>query len=188
MHVVLLDNVDSFVWNLAQGLGMLGASVSVRRSHEARVDELRAADLLVLSPGPGRPEGAGICVEAVRELSGTVPIFGVCLGHQAIAVACGARVERCPPMHGMTSPVEVLGDHPLFRGVGSPFDAGRYHSLAVPEHTIEAPLRVLARSDDGIPMAIEREGHRTWGVQFHPESFLTTAGQTLLGNVLGAAA
>jgi len=188
MRVLLLDNVDSFVWNLAQGLGRLGAAVTVRRSSEATWPELESAQLIVLSPGPGRPEGAGICIDAVRRLSGTVPILGVCLGHQAIAAAFGARVERCAPQHGIASPVEIVLPHPLLAHLPSPFSAGRYHSLGVPEPSLPPELQVLARSDDDIVMAIAHRTHPTWGVQFHPESFLTEFGQRILQNAMEAAA
>jgi anthranilate synthase component 2 len=186
VRVVILDNYDSFTYNLAQALGSLGADVSVIRADAITVDELVASppQALVISPGPGTPERAGNSMGAVRALSGTVPILGVCLGHQAIGAVFGGRVVRAPAVvHGKTS--NVLHDgSALFAGIPSPFVATRYHSLIVDESTLPASLVVTARSDDGLLMAFRHESHITYGVQFHPESVMTKQGPRLLANFL----
>lgn len=187
--ILLLDNRDSFVWNLAQAFLALGRPVDVVRSDAVDVAGLRrrAPAALVLSPGPGVPADAGICLEAVLELSGELPILGVCLGHQAIAAAFGARLRRAPPRHGKTSWVRHRGNGP-FRGLPSPFEACRYHSLVVEADSVRPPLRVEAWSEDGLVMAVSHAIHPTWGVQFHPESFLTPHGVSLLAAFLDPAA
>ena len=184
-RVVLLDNKDSFVWNLAQALMVLGADVDVVRSDRARVEDLSGARALVVSPGPGRPEDAGISVAAIRELSGQVPILGVCLGHQAIGIAFGARVVRTAPRHGMTSPIRHAGAA-LLEGLPSPFLACRYHSLCV----VDLPdvLVPIAHADDGVLMGMRHAEHPTFGVQFHPESFRSEHGPALLRRFLAVAA
>jgi anthranilate synthase component 2 len=182
--LLLLDNYDSFVFNLAQGFGALGEEPRVVRS-----DQLTVADILdlrpsalVLSPGPGRPEDAGVCVAAVRALSGQLPVLGVCLGHQAIAHAFGAPVTLAPePVHGRTSAIHHDG-RGLFAGVPSPFLACRYHSLAVPAGSLPAQLRPTAATADGLLMAMAHASHPTFGLQFHPESFRTEHGMTILRN------
>jgi anthranilate synthase component 2 len=186
VRVLLLDNYDSFVWNLAQALGGLGAEPAVVRSDA--VDPARLAaeppDRVVISPGPRGPADAGASVAVVRALAGRVPILGVCLGHQCIAAAFGGRVVRAPrPRHGMTSEIAHDG-RGVLRGLPSPLRAARYHSLAVEEASLPADLEVSARSGDGVVMGVR---HREWaveGVQFHPESFLTPAGPALLRNFL----
>jgi len=185
--VLLLDNYDSFTWNLAHRLGELGADVRVVRNDAITVEDIaeRRPTHLVISPGPGRPEAAGITVDAVRRFAGQLPVLGVCLGHQALAVAFGGRVDRTPtPMHGKTSLVhhDGLG---VFRDVAMPFEAGRYHSLIVPRDGLPADFDVSAWVEEGdVVMALR---HRTWpvvGVQFHPESVLTPVGHQLLRNFL----
>jgi anthranilate synthase/aminodeoxychorismate synthase-like glutamine amidotransferase len=189
MRVLLLDNRDSFVWNLAQALGALGADPEVVRSDAISLEDLLAAppDRLVISPGPCGPPEAGISVAAVRALAGRVPVLGVCLGHQCIAAAFGGRVVRAPrPRHGKTSPVRHDG-RGLLRGVPDPLRAARYHSLAVEEAGLPVALAVTARADDGVVMGLR---HREWpveGVQFHPESYLTPDGPSILRNFLEAA-
>jgi len=186
VRVVILDNYDSFTYNLAQALGSLGADVSVIRADAITVDELVAAppQALVISPGPRTPERAGNSMGAVRALSGTIPILGVCLGHQAIGAVFGGRVVRAPAVvHGKTSNVSHDGSA-LFAGIPSPFVATRYHSLIVDESTLPASLIVTARSDDGLLMAFRHESHVTYGVQFHPESVMTKQGPRLLANFL----
>lgn len=180
--ILLLDNKDSFVWNLAQALACLGAAVRVVRSDAIDVESLGAASALVLSPGPGRPEHAGCSVAAVRRWSGRLPILGVCLGHQAIGAAFGGRVVRGSPVHGIATPVHH-DKSGLFAGLPSPFAACRYHSLYV-EPPPSGPLRTTARGEHGEVMALRHETHPTHGVQFHPESFRTPLGPALLANFL----
>ena len=191
--ILLIDNYDSFVYNLARYLEELGESVSVRRSRDltpAAIREL-APVALVVSPGPCGPAQAGVSVAAVRELSGALPILGVCLGHQAIAEAFGGRVVRAPePVHGMASPIHHDG-RGVFQGIASPFAAGRYHSLTVEEATLPSDLEPCAFTPAAgggrVVMAIRHRHHPTVGVQFHPESILTVGGHDLLRNFLAAA-
>jgi para-aminobenzoate synthetase component II len=184
--ILLLDNKDSFVWNLAQALGTLGASVDVVRSDRVEVEVLARARAIVISPGPGRPEDAGISIAAIRRWSGERPIFGVCLGHQAIGVAFGGVVDRGQPMHGRQAPIHHDGDG-LFRGLPSPFPACRYHSLYV-EAPLPACLVATAHTAEGAIMAVRHREHATFGVQFHPESFRTPHGNAILANFLRAVA
>jgi anthranilate synthase component II len=185
--VLLIDNYDSFTWNLAHRLGELGAEVRVVRNDAITVEEIERSlpDRLVISPGPGRPETAGVTVDALRRFAGRLPILGVCLGHQALAVAFGGRVDRAAvPMHGKISRVVHDGTR-LFAGVPVPFEAGRYHSLVIARDAVPPGFRVTARVDgDGTIMAIEHETEPTFGVQFHPESVLTTVGHQILRNFL----
>jgi anthranilate synthase/aminodeoxychorismate synthase-like glutamine amidotransferase len=185
--VLLIDNYDSFTWNLAHRLGELGAEVQVVRNDAITSDAIvaRTPSHLVISPGPGRPERAGITVEALRACSGRLPILGVCLGHQALAVAFGGRVDRAAaPMHGKTSLVTHDGSD-LFRGIETPFAAGRYHSLVIPPDAVPPGFQVTARvAGDGTVMALRHHTAPTFGVQFHPESVLTAVGHQLLRNFL----
>lgn len=180
--LLLLDNRDSFVWNLAQALMKLGAPVRVVRSDAIAVDDVAGHRALVLSPGPGRPEDAGVCIPAIRRWSGHLPILGVCLGHQAIGAAFGAEVVRGDPVHGRATPIEHDGTG-LFVGVAQPMVACRYHSLYVAD-PLPGPLVALARSEQGALMALRHRTHPTFGVQFHPESFRTPDGERLLANFL----
>ena len=185
--VLVLDNYDSFTYNLVQYLGELGASVNVRRNDETSCDEIRAlapAHILI-SPGPGRPEDAGITLDVIREFGGQVPLLGVCLGHQAIGMAFGGRVVRAPlPMHGKTSTVEH-DSRGLFTGITSAFQASRYHSLVVAEEGWPEALAVSARSkEDGLIMGLRHKQLPIHGVQFHPESILTHEGRRILRNFL----
>jgi len=185
--VLLLDNYDSFTYNLAHRLGELGAEVEVVRNDAVSVEDIaaRSPSHLVISPGPGRPETAGVSVEALRRFAGQIPVLGVCLGHQALAIAFGGRVERAAaPMHGKTSMVQHDG-RGIFTGVAVPLEVGRYHSLVVPRDGVPRDFEVSAwvEADDTV-MALR---HSTWpvnGVQFHPESVLTPAGHQLLRNFL----
>ena len=180
--ILLLDNKDSFVWNLAQALAMLGSRVRVVRSDEIGAGELGGARALVISPGPGRPEHAGCSVDAIRRWSGALPILGVCLGHQAIGAAFGAEVVRGAPVHGRPTPVHHDGAG-LFAGLPDPLSACRYPSLYVRE-PLPDPLVATAHDDDGGLMALRHREHPTFGVQFHPESFRTPDGPRLLANFL----
>ena len=182
--ILLIDNYDSFVHNLARYFAELGTEPVVVRNDAITVAEIRrlGPQAIVLSPGPCTPREAGLTLEVIRELGGEVPILGVCLGHQAIGVAYGATLRRAAqPMHGRTSSVqhEACG---LFAGLPQPLQAMRYHSLVLEE--VAAPLRVTARTDDGVVMAIEHTHLPIWGVQFHPESVLTEKGHQLLSNFL----
>jgi len=186
-ELLILDNYDSFTYNLAQAFGRYGVPVRIVRADAVSVDALCATPLggLVISAGPGTPERAGNSVRAVRALSGKVPILGVCLGHQAIGSCFGARIIPAPiVVHGKTSEVDHSGDE-LFAGIPSPFFAMRYHSLVLEASTLPAALNVTARSPgDGVVMAVAHGQHRTYGVQFHPESVLTRHGPRLLKNFL----
>jgi anthranilate synthase/aminodeoxychorismate synthase-like glutamine amidotransferase len=183
--LLLIDNYDSFTWNLAQYLGELGADPLVRRNDEITVNDvetLRPARI-VISPGPGRPEDAGITVEVIRRFGQATPLLGVCLGHQGIGVAFGGSVVRAPQlMHGKTSTVSHDG-RGVFRGVSQPFTAGRYHSLVVADPLPDG-LEAAARTEDGTIMAVRHREYPIHGVQFHPESVLTVPGRQLLKNFL----
>jgi len=185
-RVLLIDNYDSFVFNLARYLEELGMVTEVCRNDERSVDDILShpPEACVLSPGPCTPSEAGICVELVQRSQGTLPILGVCLGHQAIGAALGGKVIRAPaPVHGRTSLIRHSGTG-LFDGCPDPFPVARYHSLVVESSTLPPSLQVTARTEDGLIMAL---AHRHWpvfGVQFHPESILTANGHLLLLNFL----
>ena len=184
--VLLIDNYDSFTYNLYQYLCELGASVTVVRNDAITLEQARAMkpDLIVVSPGPGRPRDAGISVELIRALGPSTPILGVCLGHQAIAEAFGGVVTRAPElMHGKASKVEHDGSG-IFEGLPNPFSAIRYHSLCAAPETVPDCLEVTARSDSGVIMALRHRELPVYGVQFHPESILTEHGKELLRNFL----
>lgn len=184
-RLLLLDNYDSFTWNLYQLLSVLGAEVDVVRNDAITVDAIAAAppDGIVISPGPSRPEKAGICVELIQRLGPTVPMLGVCLGHQAVGIAYGADVIRVEPVHGKRSEVRH-GGAGSFAGLPSPLQAGRYHSLAVARESLPADLEVTAWSPDGLVMGMRHRTHPVEGIQFHPESILTEAGPALLSTWL----
>ena len=185
--IVVVDNYDSFTWNLAHRLGELGAEVRVIRNDAMTVDDFErlAPSRIVISPGPGRPETAGVSVDTLRRFAGRVPMLGVCLGHQALATAFGGRVDRAGhPMHGKTSQVLHEGTH-LFAGLTGPLEVGRYHSLVIPpDHIPPGFVRSAWVADDGTVMGIRHETWPVYGVQFHPESVLTPAGQRILQNFL----
>ena len=184
--IAVIDNYDSFTYNLVQYVGTLGAEVFVRRNDAVTVEELRALrpDGLIISPGPGEPRDAGVSEAAIRALSGTVPILGVCLGHQALGEVFGGRVVRAPRlMHGKTSPILHKG-RGLFAGLDNPFEATRYHSLIVDAATVPDVLEPVAWTPEGELMGLKHREHETWGVQFHPESVLTRQGLRLVENFL----
>jgi anthranilate synthase component II len=187
VRVVVIDNYDSFVYNLVQYLGELGAEPVVHRHDALGVDELLALepDAVLISPGPGRPEDAGVSNEAIRSFGGRgVPVLGVCLGHQCIGQLFGGRVERAPRvMHGKTSEISHDGAG-VFVGLPSPFTATRYHSLVVARDSVPDELVVTAESEDGLVMGLRHRELPIEGVQFHPESILTEGGHDLLGNFL----
>ena len=185
--VFVIDNYDSFTYNLVQYLGELGAQLRVRRNDQVTLDEVAAMapEKIVISPGPGRPEDAGISVDVIRRFGPTTPILGVCLGHQAIGVVYGGIVCRAQaPMHGKTSTV-VHDGKGVFAGLAAPFEAGRYHSLVISNDRLPTDLEVAARTqhDDTI-MAVRHRTYPVHGVQFHPESVLTDEGRRILRNFL----
>ena len=185
-HVLLIDNYDSFTYNLVQALAILGAQVTVKRHDKITVEEANALQPshLMVSPGPGRPEDAGVSVAVVSDMMSRVPVLGVCLGHQAIAYALGGRIDQAQTlMHGKASPVYHDG-RTLFEGLPNPFNAGRYHSLAVAEQELPEALMVSAYTSDGEIMGVRHRTLPTEGVQFHPESVLTPEGDRLLRNFL----
>ena len=185
--VFVLDNYDSFTYNLVQYLGELGAEVTVKRNDEVTVDDIVALhpDRIVLSPGPGRPEDAGVMMDVIRRMGEKTPIFGVCLGHQAIGAVYGGSVVRAAePMHGKTSTIEHNG-RGVFTGLTGSFDASRYHSLVVADKELPDELEVTARTKtDGVIMGLRHRTFPVHGVQFHPESILTSEGRRILRNFL----
>ncbi|MGH2698599.1 MAG: anthranilate synthase component II [Actinomycetota bacterium] len=186
MRLLLVDNFDSFVYNLAQAFGALGAEPVVVRN-DASVEDLEATapDAVVISPGPGAPIEAGVSMDAIRHFAGRVPVFGVCLGHQCIGEVYGARVIRSEagPVHGKTSRVSHSGTG-VFRGLPDPIEATRYHSLSVEESDLPDELIITGRAEDGTIMGLRHTHLQVEGVQFHPESVLTPEGTRLLGNML----
>jgi anthranilate synthase/aminodeoxychorismate synthase-like glutamine amidotransferase len=184
--IVLIDNYDSFTYNLVQYLGELNQEVRVKRNDRISVPEIER-DLpthVVISPGPGRPETAGITMSVIKNFAGKIPILGVCLGHQAIGCVFGGEVVRASKVvHGKSSQVFHDGAS-IFKGLSSPFNAGRYHSLIVDRKTLPRCLLVSAETSDGIIMGLRHREHKIEGVQFHPESILTAQGKTLLANFL----
>lgn len=185
--ILLIDNYDSFTYNLSQMMGEAGADVRVVRNDAIRLSDLRtlAPAGIVVSPGPGRPEDAGISVEVIREMGPDTPILGVCLGHQAVAVAYGADVVRAPEVrHGKTSLIRHRSEG-LYRGLPDPFEATRYHSLAVQGTSLPEELEVTAWTDDGVIMGIRHQVNPVEGVQFHPESCLTPHGADIIRAFLG---
>ena len=182
--ILVIDNYDSFTFNLVQYLKMLGEKIVVKRNDEMSVGDVDRMDpeAIVLSPGPCSPHEAGVCMGVVEKLAQKTPIFGVCLGHQSIAAAMGGRVVRAGRlMHGKTSPVLHDGKT-IYKGLSSPFEAGRYHSLIVEEETLPDELYVTARTSEGEVMGIRHRNYPLEGIQFHPESVLTPEGMKLLEN------
>ncbi len=188
-RVLVIDNYDSFVYNLVQYLGELGAEPLVHRHDELTLDEIAALDpdAVLISPGPGRPEDAGLSNDVIRRFAGVRPILGVCLGHQCIGQVYGGEVVRAPAvMHGKTSLIHHTGAG-VFAGLPDPFEATRYHSLVVDPASVPPELEVTAWTDDGVVMGLRHRTLPVEGVQFHPESILTASGHDLLRNFLGTA-
>lgn len=185
--ILLIDNYDSFTYNLYQYIGEINEDVTVIRNDAITVDELKQMELeaIILSPGPGVPENAGICVDVIKTFGGKIPILGICLGHQAIAYAYGGNVIRAETVkHGKTSLIEHQDDK-LFEGTDNPLKVMRYHSLVVEEQSLPEVLTVTARSlDDGVIMAMKHKEYAVYGVQFHPESVFTEEGRTIIKNFL----
>ena len=183
-RILVIDNFDSFVYNLVQYLGELGAEPVVIRNNEMSVHDAVALqpDGVLLSPGPGRPEDAGILCDAIREFAGRVPVFGVCLGHQAIGQVYGGNVVRAPELlHGKTSPIHHSNEG-VFAGLPNPMPATRYHSLIIERETLPETLNVTAQTESGMIMGVRHHKLDVEGVQFHPESILTTSGHDMIGN------
>ncbi|MCI8388033.1 MAG: aminodeoxychorismate/anthranilate synthase component II [Clostridiales bacterium] len=185
--IALIDNYDSFSYNLYQLIGSLNPDIRVFRNDALTVEELAELnpDSIILSPGPGRPEDAGICIDTVKQLGGRIPILGVCLGHQAICTAYGATVSYAKTlMHGKQSQTKVDTNCPIFAGCPEVLPVARYHSLAAIESTLPDELIITARADDGEIMAVKHSDYDVYGVQFHPESIMTPDGITMLRNFL----
>jgi len=183
--ILLIDNYDSFSYNLFQMIGAMAPDMKVIRNDACSVEEIRdmAPAGIVLSPGPGRPADAGICEDVVRELAGTVPILGVCLGHQAICESYGATVSYASKlMHGKQSVTDIDTDSPIFKGLKPEISVARYHSLSAVKDTLPESLAVIATADDGEIMAVEDREKKVFGLQFHPESILTPEGEKILKN------
>lgn len=186
--ILLIDNYDSFSYNLYQLVGKFDPNIRVIRNDELTLEQIGQLhpSRILLSPGPGRPENAGVCVEVVRYFAGRMPVLGVCLGHQSICVAYGGTVSYAKAlMHGKRSKIKVDTLCPLFRGLEMSIEGARYHSLAAIEESLPEELVVTARADDGEIMAIRHREYPVFGLQFHPESILTPMGQTILRNFLG---
>ena len=185
--LLVIDNYDSFTYNLVQYLGELGQTVEVRRNNQVTLDEIETSlrpERIVISPGPGTPDDAGISLDVIERFSGKIPLLGVCLGHQAMGQAFGGRVIRAPElMHGKASEVSHDGQT-IFAGISDNFLAGRYHSLIVERETLPSCLEVSASTKDGIIMGLRHRDLKVEGVQFHPESILTSEGKQLLANFL----
>jgi len=185
--VLLIDNYDSFSYNLYQIIGAIESDIKVVRNDEISIDEIKrlAPDRLVISPGPGKPSDAGICIEAVKRLYSSIPILGICLGHQAIYEAFGGTVSYASKlMHGKSSQVNVDTKNDLFMGLLPVISAARYHSLAGIESTLPESLKIIARTDDGEIMAVCHKEYPVYGLQFHPESILTPDGGIIIKNFL----
>ncbi|MGQ7794350.1 anthranilate synthase component II [Faunimonas sp. B44] len=188
--LLVIDNYDSFTWNLVHYLGELGAEPQVVRNDELSAEDAlaRRPEAILLSPGPCTPNEAGICLDLINRAAGTVPIFGVCLGHQAIGQAYGGTVVRAPTlMHGKISRISHEGEG-VFRGINDSFAATRYHSLTIAPESMPAELKVTAESDDGVIMGVRHRSHPVFGVQFHPESIASEHGHRILRNFLEIAA
>jgi anthranilate synthase/aminodeoxychorismate synthase-like glutamine amidotransferase len=184
--ILIIDNYDSFTYNLVQYIGSSNPDLEVYRNDQITIDEIRllSPDKIVISPGPGRPEDAGVSIDIIKTFGGEIPILGICLGHQAISVAFGGKVRRANEIvHGKTSTITHYGSD-IFKGIPSTFKATRYHSLVVEESSFPPELKVTARIDDELIMALEHEKFNIFGVQFHPESIVTEYGMRMVENFL----
>lgn len=185
--ILLIDNYDSFSYNLFQLIGSLNPDIKVIRNDAASVKEIEdmKPDAIIISPGPGRPEDAGICIDVVKELGGKIPILGVCLGHQSICTAYGGTISYAKElMHGKQSTTELDKSSPIFQGLPDAIPVARYHSLALLEETLPECLKVTARTEDGEVMAVQHKTYPVYGLQFHPESILTPDGKAIVKNFL----
>ncbi len=185
--VLLIDNYDSFTYNLVQLIGQYDPDIKVVRNDAITVSEIEKLnpDRIVISPGPGKPKDAGVCEEVIEKLNGKYPILGVCLGHQAICEVYGAVVTYAPTlMHGKQSDIHIASGSEIFRGLPPIIQAARYHSLAADKYTIPDTLRIIAESDDGTVMAVEHRDAPTFGIQFHPESIMTPMGKEIIENFI----
>jgi len=184
--LLMIDNYDSFTYNLVQYFGELGANLKIFRNDALSIGDIKRMrpTKIVISPGPGRPEGAGISVDIIHAFAGKIPILGVCLGHQCIGYAYGGKIIRAKKlMHGKTSMIRH-DNKEIFKGIANPFEATRYHSLVIEKKTSPKCLEVTAKTNDGEVMGIRHRDHPLWGVQFHPESILTLEGKHILNNFL----
>ena len=185
--IVLIDNYDSFSYNVYQLIGSVEPDIKIIRNDEYTVEEIEAMkpEALILSPGPGKPADAGVCIEAIRYFAGKLPIFGICLGHQAICEAFGGRVSYAKElMHGKKKTIYTVGKSKIFEGLGDSFQAARYHSLAAVRDKLPEILRVTAEAEDGEIMAVEHTEYPIYGVQFHPESVMTPDGKVMIQNFI----
>ena len=185
--ILLIDNYDSFSYNVYQLVGSVNPDIRVIRNDECSVDEIRAMNPshIILSPGPGRPDKAGVCENVIRELGGRIPILGICLGHQAICEAFGGTVSYAKElMHGKQKEIHQIGENQLFQGLPETFPAARYHSLAALKGELPEELKVIAESEDGEVMAVEHTKYPIYGVQFHPESVMTPDGKIMIENFM----
>ncbi|MBM7555588.1 anthranilate synthase component II [Halanaerobacter jeridensis] len=183
--ILVIDNYDSFTYNLVQYIGELGYEIKVKRNNEVTIEEIKELnpDKIVISPGPGRPEDAGISLAVVKELAGEIPILGVCLGHQTIGAAYGGKVVKAPELvHGKTANI-VTEDENILKGIDN-FKATRYHSLVLAEKSLAPNFAITSRTDEGLMMSIADEEQDLYGVQFHPESIMTEHGKEILNNFL----
>ena len=184
--ILMIDNYDSFTYNLYQYIGTLNSDIEVYRNDKITVKEVieKKPDHIILSPGPGFPNDAGICIELIKE-AGDIPVLGVCLGHQAIGEAFGAKIVHAPRiMHGKSDTVEIDESCPIFEGIGKTLEVGRYHSLVIDNNSLPDNLKITAASDDGCIMAIRHKERQVYGIQFHPESVLTPQGMKMIENFL----
>ena len=182
---VIIDNYDSFTYNLVHLLRELGAEVAVKQNDKFALEDLEEYDKIVLSPGPGVPSEAGLLLNVIRRYAATKPMLGVCLGHQAIAEACGGKIEKLSDVfHGVETPINVNTNASLFNGLPAQFSVGRYHSWVVSKDSFPSELEVIAETADGLIMALQHKEYDLYGIQFHPESVLTPMGKSIVGNWL----